>query len=188
MTVRVVTILGTSRPGNFTAKALSLVEDELRSREVEVKRIDPAAHQLVFPGEGEGDVEALKALVQSAAGIVFATPEYHGTMAAKAKLIIENLGFPSALATKPVALLGVAAGAIGAIKSLEQLRGTLSHTGAIVLPGAVSVAGVQRLFDAEGKCTDEQVEKRVRGVAASLLDYLEQSVCPRLTLEQMVRE
>ncbi|MEL6190087.1 MAG: NADPH-dependent FMN reductase, partial [Myxococcota bacterium] len=186
MTIRVVTILGTSRPGNFTARALALVEDELRSREAEVVRIDPAGHELVFPGEGEGDGDALKALVQSATGIVFATPEYHGTMAAKAKLIIENLGFPSALSAKPIALLGVAAGAIGAIKSLEQLRGTLSHTGAIVLPGTVSVAGVQRLFDAEGKCTDERVEKRIRGVATSLIDYLEQSVCPRLTLEQMV--
>ena len=64
-----------------------------------------------------------------------------------AKLIIENLGFPSVLATKPVALLGVAAGQIGAIKSLEQLRSVLSHVGAIVLPGPVSVAGVQGVFD-----------------------------------------
>ena len=36
------------------------------------------------------------------------------------KLVIENLGFPSVLAGKPVALLGMAAGAIGAIKSLEH--------------------------------------------------------------------
>lgn len=186
--MRVVTILGTSRPGNFTAKALALVEDELRAKEVDVARIDPRAHELVFPGEGEGDAESLKALVESAAGIVFATPEYHGTMAAKAKLIIENLGFPSALASKPVALLGVAAGAIGAIKSLEQLRGTLSHTGAIVLPGPVSVAGVQRLFDDDDRCTDERVEKRIRGLATALVDYLNRSVCPGLALEHMVRE
>lgn len=39
------------------------------------------------------------------------------------KLVIENLGFPSPLAAKPVALLGVAAGQIGAIKSLESLQG-----------------------------------------------------------------
>ena len=59
------------------------------------------------------------------------------------KLVIENLGFPSVLAGKPVALVGVAAGRIGAIKSLEQLRGVCSHVGALVLPGAVSVAGVR---------------------------------------------
>ena len=48
--------------------------------------------------------------------------------------MIENMGFPSVLAGKPVSLLGVAAGRIGAIKSLESLRGVCSHIGAIVLP------------------------------------------------------
>ena len=78
-----------------------------------------------------------------------------------AKLIIENLGFPSVLASKPVALVGVAAGQIGAIKALEHLRSVLSHVGAIVLPGPVSVAGVQNVFDEEGRCVDEAIEKNV---------------------------
>ena len=61
-------------------------------------------------------------------------------MSACAKLIIENLGFPSVLAGKAIVILGVAAGSAGAIKSLEQLRCVLSHIGAIVLPGPVSIA------------------------------------------------
>ena len=60
------------------------------------------------------------------------------------KLLIDNLGFPSALSGKPVALLGVAAGRIGAIKALEHLRSVASHVGAQVLPGPVSVASVGR--------------------------------------------
>ena len=78
--------------------------------------------------------------------------------------------------------------AIGAIKSLEQLRSVCAHVGAIALPLPVSVAGVQRAFDEEGNCLDEQVEKRVRGVATHLLDYVRQSVCPRIQLERIVRE
>ena len=101
--------------------------------------------------------------------------------------MIENLGFPSALSGKPVALLGVASGRIGAIKSLEQLRGVCSHVGAIVLPGPVSVAGVNRVFDEEGNCLDEGTEKQVRGVATNLMHYLHQNVCPRMALEAMVR-
>ena len=119
--------------------------------------------------------------------MVLATPEYHGGFAAVMKLVIENLGFPSLLAGKPVALLGVAAGQIGAIKSLEQLRSVCSHVGAIVLPGPISVAGVQKLFDAQGRCLDANVEKRIRGVATGLLEYVHGSVCPRIALEQMVR-
>jgi FMN reductase len=47
------------------------------------------------------------------------------------KLAIDNLGFPSMLSGKPISLLGVAAGVIGAIKSLEELRGICSHVGAV---------------------------------------------------------
>ena len=125
--------------------------------------------------------------VEEATGVILATPEYHGSMSSVMKQIIENLGFPSMLAGKPVALLGVAAGQIGAIKSLEQLRSVCSHIGAIVLPGPVSVANVQKVFDKEGKCQDSNIEKRIRGVATNLIDYVHQNICPRIALEQMVR-
>lgn len=56
------------------------------------------------------------------------------------KLCIENVGHPSALQGKPVALLGGAAGRIGAIESIEQLRGVCGHVGAATVPKAVSIA------------------------------------------------
>ena len=151
--------------------------------------IDPAELTLPFLGQPGNfpDQQLLQSAVKDATGVILATPEYHGGFASVMKLVIENLGFPSLLGGKPVALLGVAAGQIGAIKSLEQLRSVCSHEGAIVLPGPVSVAGVQKLFDGEGRCVDAAVEKRIRGVATSLLDYVQGSICPRMALEQMVR-
>jgi NAD(P)H-dependent FMN reductase len=104
------------------------------------------------------------------------------------KLIIENLGFPSALQGKPVALLGVAGGRIGAIKSLEQLRSVCAHTGAIVMPGAVSIAGIRNVFDGDGRVTDAGSEKALRGVARAMVDFLKDYVHPRQVLEAMVRE
>jgi FMN reductase len=82
----------------------------------------------------------------------------------------------------------VAAGSIGAIKSLEQLRGVCAHVGAIALPLPVSIANVQKAFAEDGTPTDPAVEKRVRGVATGLLDYIRQNVCPRIQLEQLLRE
>ena len=188
--IEIVTILGTTRPGNFTAKALALLVDELRQQtKVNVTEINPRGMHLLFPGEpGESkDSQLLQSAVQQATGVVLATPEYHGSFAAMMKLLIENLGFPSILAGKPVALLGVAAGQIGAIKSLEQLRSVCSHVGAIVLPGPVSIAEVQGLFDESGRCLEERIEKRIRGLATNLLDYIHDNICPRVALEQMVR-
>ena len=186
--IRIVSILGTSRPGNFTSKALALINDELLEKGVDLTTIDPARFELNVPGltETEGAKEIQNSLA-NATGVVIATPEYHGSFASVLKLMIENLGFPSKLSGKPIALLGVASGRIGAIKSLEQLRSVCSHVGGIVLPGPVSVAGVRRVFDEQGNCLDEAVEKQVRGLATQLLDYLHLNVCPRVALEAMVR-
>ena len=188
--VRVAAILGTGRPGNVTSKVLALAVDELAGHpEVRVTRLDPAEMELPFPGQSGGfpDRERLQAAIREADGLIFATPEYHGSYAATMKLVIENLGFPSVLAGKPAALIGAASGAIGAVKALEHLRSVLSHVGAIVLPGPVSVAGVHKVFDAEGRCLDEAVERRTRKLAANLLDYVERSTCPRAGLEAFAR-
>jgi NAD(P)H-dependent FMN reductase len=191
MGIQIVTICGSIRPGNYTSMALELVNDEFRrTSEVELHTVDLNTVDLAFPGRAPKDqsAEAFRAAVDAATGVVFATPEYHGSFSSLTKLAIENLGFPSVLAGKPVALLGVAAGQIGAIKSLEHLRSVCSHVGALVLPALVSVARVQDVFDESGKCLEPQSEKRIRGVARNLMDYIHGAVCPKVVLEAMMRE
>jgi NAD(P)H-dependent FMN reductase len=184
----IISISGTSRPDNYTARSLAVVNDELSKHGVNPVLFDARKLTLTFPGHPETkDAQHLRTAIKGAAGVVFATPEYHGSFCAMTKLIIENLGFPSALSGKPVALLGVAAGRIGAIKSLEQLRGVCSHIGAIVVPGAVSIAGIRNVFNAEGNCVDAEAEKALRRVALSLLDFLKEFIYPKQALEAMVR-
>jgi len=187
--IQIVAIGGSVRPDNFTWKTLSIVVDELkRNKEIGLDVFDPRNLDLAKPGlHPTAQAEELKKCVSDATGIILATPEYHGGVSSVMKQVIENLGFPSVLAGKPVALLGVAAGQIGAIKSLEQLRSICSHIGAMVLPGPVSVAGVQGLFEKDGKCNDEKVERRIRGVATTLIDYIKGHICPKIALEEMVR-
>ncbi len=128
---------------------------------------------LAFPGDPAGeDAARLEKAVASADAVVIASPEYHGSYSAFTKLVIENLGYPSALQGKPVALLGVAGGRIGAIKCLEHLRGTCAHTGAIVLPGSVSIASAKSVFDADGVCMDAHAKKSLQEMAEGLLGFL----------------
>lgn len=188
--IRIAAIIGTRRPGNYTSKAMRIVVDEIRKHErYSVDLIDPATMTLPFPGEEDGtsDTETLREVVSRAAGVILSTPEYHGSFSSVLKLVIENMGFPSVLAGKPVSLLGVAAGRIGAIKSLESLRGVCSHIGAIVLPGPVSIADVQQVFDDEGSCQDPAAEKMIRSVLTNLMDYIQDNLCPRMALEAMAR-
>jgi FMN reductase len=188
--IRIVAVTGSVRPNNYTAKALALVVHELEKKDnVNVRVFDPANMNLALPGKESDDpaVEDMQQTMREATGVILSTPEYHGSYSSVIKLVIENLGFPSGLSGKPVALLGVAAGQIGAIKALEHLRSVCSHVGAIVLPGPVSIAGVQRVFDEQGRCLDEKVEARIRGLGTQLIDYIHTNVCPRMALETMVR-
>jgi chromate reductase, NAD(P)H dehydrogenase (quinone) len=188
--IQIVIINGSVRPGNYTGKATALVADEFRKNpHVEVKEIHPAGMGLPFPG-ADPDSSATKQLqadVKVATAVVLATPEYHGSFSSVIKLVIENLGFPSVLAGKPVALLGVAAGSIGAIKSLEHLRGVCSHIGAVVLPLATSIPNVQKVFDSEGRVLDPAVEKMIRNVATNVMNYVQHNICPAVTLERILR-
>jgi NAD(P)H-dependent FMN reductase len=185
----IVTISGTSRPDNYTSRALAVVNAELRELDCEIKSFDGRELSLTFPGhEPTDDARALAEAVKASSGIIFATPEYHGTFSAMTKLIIENLGFPSAPQGKAVGLVGVAAGRIGAIKSLEQLRGVCSHTGAVVMPSSVSIAGVRGAFDDHGAITDEGAGKALRGFADSFVKFIGDYVCPKQILEMQARE
>ncbi|MCU1273997.1 MAG: NADPH-dependent reductase [Bryobacterales bacterium] len=189
--IRIVVINGSVRPRNYTGMASALVVDELRKHpKVSVEVIDPGTLHLPFPGvdPNSAATKQLQTAVSAATGVVLVTPEYHGSFSSVMKLVIENLGFPSVLSGKPVALLGVAAGSIGAIKSLEHLRGVVSHVGAIVLPLPISIANVQKVFDREGRVLEPGVEELVRQVAANILGYVERNICPAVTLERLMRE
>lgn len=188
--INIVAITGSVRPNNYTSMALNLAIDEFgKHKGVRVELFDPAIIHLYPPGlSGDSpDPVKMREAVENATGIILATPEYHGSFSSVMKLAIENLGFPSVMSGKPVALMGVAAGAIGAIKSLESLRGVCSHVGAIVLPGPVSVANCREVFNEDGICSDERTEARIRSAATNMMHYIEDNICPRISLEAMVR-
>jgi NAD(P)H-dependent FMN reductase len=191
VTIKIVTICGSVRPGNYTAKALRLALDEFaKTPGVEVTPIQLDTLDLPLPGlppRNPAAVEQFQQTVKAATGVLLASPEFHGGISSPMKLAIDNLGFPSMLAGKPVSLLGVAAGVIGAIKSTEQLRGICAHVGAIPLPLAVSVARVQQVFDADGRCLDAGTEKFIRSAATNLINYIKDAICPKISLEAVLR-
>ena len=189
--MKLATILGSLNKDGSCANALKIVQSELAlSDRIGLVKIDPNDFNLPFPGQSDSNSDAknLQQLLSDVSGIIISTPEYHGSFSSIIKLIIENLGFPSVLSGKPISLLGVASGSIGAIKSLEQLRSVCSHIGAIVLPGPVSIANVRSVFDINGNCLDEKVERRLKTLANEMMSYVEKHVYPKHPLEEQVRD
>lgn len=188
--IRIVAIGGSIRPDNLTAKALSVAADEIKKhKDIAIEVFDPAKMNIPLPGASPNPtVESLQSSVSKATGVILATPEYNGSYSSIIKLLIENLGYPSLLAGKPVGLIGVASGRIGAIKALEHLTSVCIHNGAIVLPGPASVAEVHKVFDEEGRCLDQKVEERLRSVANNLISYIRKHICPSMNLEEIIKE
>ena len=185
-----VALQGSVRPDNNTGKALAVAKKSAEQRDdVEFEIIDPTDLSLHLPGKGTSDdARWIQEKVKQADAILLATPEYHGSYSSVMKLLIDNLGFPSGLKGKPVALLGVASGRIGAIKALEHLRSVASHVGAMVLPGSVSVASVRSKFDSSGTILDESTASRIDQLVDNLIAYTRRHTCPENTFEEFVRE
>ena len=164
-TIHIMIITGSVRPGNYTNMVAALVLDELKKHpNGSTEVIDHATLSLPPPGtDPQSNVtKLLQQKVGQATGVVLATPKYYGCFSSVIKLVIENLGYPSPLTGKPVALLGIAGGTIGTIKSLEHLRSVVSHVEGIVLPLPISAANVQSVFDSEGRCLDPHAEQLIR--------------------------
>lgn len=188
--LKIAIVVGSIRAGNYTGMASALVANELaRHPNLTVETIQPERYDLPLPGMPESPgVETLQKQIECADAIVFSTPEYNGGFSSITKIVIENLGYPSRLAGKPIALLGVASGVIGAVKSLEQLRSVVSHVGGIVLPRSCSVAMVEGVFTEQGDCKDADAERQIRKFARGLVEYLDANVRPRRELERILRE
>ena len=150
--IKIATMSGSIQQNNNTDKALALVLDELNiMQDVEVVEIHLRDMKLAIPGsdmDGSDRVK-LQEMIKGVDGVILATPEYHGSFSSLMKLSIENMGYPSAIKGKPVMLLGVASGKIGAVKSLEHLRSVCVHVGALVLPGSISIPNVRSVFDGQ---------------------------------------
>src|SRR3989304_945585 len=97
--IKIVAVNGSVRPGNYTGKVLQLCVDELVKNNVPVEVIDPAMLSLPMPGHRaeRDDSRNLQSAIKNATGVIIATPEYNGSYSSVIKLVIENLGFPSAL-------------------------------------------------------------------------------------------
>lgn len=169
---RIVVISGSRREANNTEKGLAIALDELNgAAEVEIVRVGEWRFPLPGDGGAPDDGERLREMVLASDGLLFATPEYHGSISSTMKLIIDNLGFPSTLEGKTAAMLGVAMGP-SADNALGHLRHILTHIGANVLPTEASVGGVHKKFNEHGVCTDSEAEAALRAAARGGLDHL----------------
>jgi chromate reductase, NAD(P)H dehydrogenase (quinone) len=148
--VTILGIAGSLRAGSHNAQLLRLAAEELPEG-VELVVFDRLAEIPAFDQDLEDlspePVDALKAAIEEADGILVATPEYNGSIPGALKNAFDWVSRPiaeSPIRRKPVAVIGASTSAFGAVWAQRELKKVLGVMGARVLDVELPVAKAER--------------------------------------------
>jgi chromate reductase len=105
-------------------------------------------------------VAELRAAVAGADAVLFATPEYNGSVPGQLKNAVDWLSRPratSVLRNKPVAVVGASTGGFGAVWAQADLRKVLRTAGARVVERDLPLPYAHTRFAEDGTLLDEEI-------------------------------
>jgi chromate reductase len=126
-------------------------------------------------GAGPAGAARLRGAIREADAVLFATPEYNGSIPGQLKNAIDWASRPratSALANKPVAVIGASTGMFGAVWAQAELRKVLGTAGARVAETEMALGHAHERFDDDGRLSDPSQQQALRDSIHVLLDEL----------------
>ncbi len=171
----ILALCGSLGEDSATRRACELALEVARERGAQTELLDLRSWRLPFAASGFApdewpDVARLNELVRRGDGMIWATPEYHGSFSGVLKNALD-LGSNDDYAGRAVALLGVAGGAIGATQSLAHLRGVARTLHCICINEQVSIARSYSAFGADGALSDAKVAQGLHHMAGELVRW-----------------
>jgi len=153
--MRVLGISGSLRSDSLNRRLLRTAANQLPSG-VELVELDPAILKAVPAYDQDDDhagvgpeVVALREAIAGADALLFATPEYNGSVPGVLKNAIDWASRPrgdASLAGKPTAVVGASPGMFGAVWAQGDLRRILGIAGARVVDRELPVPNADEAF------------------------------------------
>jgi chromate reductase len=178
--MKVLAISGSLRSGSYNTTLLRAAA-EVAPEDVEVVLYDGL--KAIPPYDEEDDTDIAPAAVADfrdaiagADAILFATPEYNGSISGVLKNALDWASRPfatNALRNKPVTVVGASTGGFGAVWAQADLRRVLKTIGARVVGEEVPVPAVHTRTDEAGRLADAETEERLREVLDALAEAVE---------------
>jgi chromate reductase, NAD(P)H dehydrogenase (quinone) len=169
--VKILAVSGSLRGDSYNTNVLRAAI-EASPDGIEVELYDPAAiaelplyDQDLEDGGVPAPVERLRDAWRSADALLFATPEYNGSIPGGLKNAIDWASRPkleAALTNKTVAVIGASTGQFGAMWAQADLRKVLGVAGARVVGDELPVTRAHERFDAAGRLLDAELHERLR--------------------------
>jgi chromate reductase len=119
-------------------------------------------------------VADLRRRIADADAVLFATPEYNGSIPGALKSAIDWASRPlghSALWGKPVAVIGASVSDYGALWAQADLRKVLGIAGARVLDAELPIGKAQDRLNADGELVDEETRERLAEILEQLAEH-----------------
>jgi chromate reductase len=175
--MRILAVSGSLRSGSFNTSLLHAAI-EAAPDGVEIDLFDPAGiadlplyDQDADDGDVPGSVTRLREDWEAADAILFATPEYNGSVPGGLKNAIDWASRPkgqSPLTNKNVSVIGASPGQFGAMWAQADLRKILGIAGARVVGNELPVARAHEKFDHDGRLLDVELHELLRVVVTTL--------------------
>jgi chromate reductase len=169
--VRILAVSGSLRDRSHNT-ALLRAAAEAAPEGVEVELADPAliADLPLYDQDLDGagapaSVDRLRGAWDAADAILFATPEFNGSVPGGLKNAIDWASRPrleAALTNKTVAVVGASPGQFGAMWAQADLRKILGIAGARVVGDELPVTRVHEKLDTAGRLLDGELFERLR--------------------------
>lgn len=176
-TIKIIAIPGSLREASLTAQLLrSLQPIAPDDMEIEVFALNdiPLYNQELEKDGFPESVEKLRAAVEAADGLIFATPEYNGAMTGVIKNAIDWLSRGGLLAKIPVTPISGSPGSLGATKAQQSLRLVLEHLGMYILTRPqIAVPQLDKKLDGDA-ITDERTREFVSSWLETFRDWVVQ--------------
>jgi chromate reductase, NAD(P)H dehydrogenase (quinone) len=177
--MRVLGVVGSLRPDSHNRTLLRAAANELPPG---VELVVFEALKAVEPfdetdehdaGGGMPGADAFIAAIRDADAVLFATPEYNGSIPGVLKNAIDWASRPtpatSPLARKPVAVIGASTGSFGAVWAQAELRKALGLAGARVLDHELAVPTAHEAFTDDGRLLRGGPKRRLREILADVV-------------------
>jgi len=174
--MRILAVSGSLRSGSYNTSLVHAAIDAAPEG-VEIDFFDPAgiADLPIYDEELEGDVpesvSRLREQWEAADAILFATPEYNGSVPGGLKNAVDWASRPktdAALTNKTVSVIGASPGQFGAMWAQADLRKILGIVGARVVGSELPVARAHEKFDHHGRLLDGELHELLRVVLTTL--------------------
>ena len=175
----VAVLVGSLRKGSFTRKA-ALAVMGLAPASLKMEIVEIGGLPLYNQDDEENPPapwKALRARIQKADALLFATPEYNRSVPGVLKNAIDVASRPygqSAWDGKPAAVISVTPGGLGAFGANHHLRQSLVFLNVPAMPAPeVYLSNAAKLFDDAGKLTSDDTRKFLQSFVDAFAAWVE---------------